>query len=237
MTKSSYKLFFLFWALLPGLLFSKEGDGGYLGVSIEAQWLHYQSPKATEDIFKLPISFVGAARNFEIITSLFIFPEVTRIDQYYTGDSRKLNPGAIVPFSFANFDVQYKIARWKIFHFNGGIKMGHYGYLAADWKDPAYVLFIAPKGSIYAFIGRHLMIKVPVEIPVALYHHYLKQYFSIKTGLEVTLDPVGPILEPANSTAFYSVGVEYSYLYLETDGRSLRTINYLQPYFRLTILY
>ena len=230
------KLILVFLFLRTSTIFSEELGNGFLGINIGFEWYRYDSQNMTNDFFKIPVSFSAASSHYEIITSLSIVPEILHLDQYYTGIA-KLPAGALQPFSFANFEIQYLLAEWKIFHFNGGFKVGHYGYLSSDWTTPVYTLFIAPKGSVYIFLGDHFMIQIPIEIPLGIYNHNINTFFTLFTGIEVTLDPLGPISNPVSNSAFFTLGFEYSYLTLETGESIKRQIHYYKPYFRFTLLY
>jgi hypothetical protein len=233
------KWFLLFYTLpfiCAGSLFAEELGEGFLAVNVSLDWQRYDSEGKTHDFFKLPVSFSAASANYEIITNISIFPELLHIDQYYTGKSR-LQPGALEPFSFANFEVQYLWFDWGIVHLNGGFKIGHYGYLTGDWVSPVFTVFLAFKGSLYAFIGDHFMIQIPLEIPLGIINNNIAEYFTFFTGMELTFDPIGPIHNPVGTTVLYSLGLEYNYLHLLTQDNILRNMDYYNTYFKVSVLY
>ncbi|MDH4263282.1 MAG: hypothetical protein OEV78_09590 [Spirochaetia bacterium] len=229
--------FLLFYIITnTGNLFSEEIGNGFLALNISGNWQRYDLNGKKHDFFKVPISFSAASSNYDIVTNLSIFPEILHLDQYYTGISR-LENGALQPFSFGNFEIEYMLAQWKIFHINGGFKIGHYGYLTSDWILPSYTLFIGFKGSLYTFLGKHFMVKIPFEIPIGIYNHNISKYFTLFTGMEISFDPIGPIINPVSTSVFYSIGFEYNYLNLQTQNKILRTVNYYNTYFKFSLLY
>jgi len=230
------------WILAAGIflgaesLLAEEIGNGFLAMNLSFDWQHDSHNGNSFDVFKVPISFSAASTNYDIVTSLNIFPEILHLDQYYSAKSR-LPAGSVVPFSFASFEIQYLSAEWKIFHVNTGFKIGHYGYLTGDWITPAFSLFIAFKGSLYTFLGDHFMIQTPIEIPLGIYNNYMKEYFTLRTGIDVVFDPAGPIRNPVSTSVFYTLGFEYTYLHIQTYHMVLRDLNYLNSRFTVSILY
>ncbi|MDH4199210.1 MAG: hypothetical protein OEV66_02425 [Spirochaetia bacterium] len=230
-------IIFLFLFCSTQKIFSEQISDGFLGVNLSLQWEQYQSIRQRENFFMLPLTFSGASAGYDIMTDITINPELLHLDKYYSAKFSGLNQGAVQPFSLASLEVLYKLAEWKIFHFNGGLKIGHYGFLSNDWSSPAFLLFIGARGSIFTFLGDHFMVQIPLEIPLALYLHNLNDFFMAKTGVEVIFYPAGPIQNPMANSAVFCLGMEYSYLHMQTSSLQTRNIHYITPYIKVTVLY
>jgi len=234
-TKKILKIAF-FLCICWNNAFAEEPGNGFLGIEVAGVWQRYDTSGKAYDFFKIPISFIAASSYYEIIANLSISPELLHLDQYYTGKSR-LPTGPLQPFSFANLEVQHMIAEWKIFHVNAGFKIGHYGYLNNSGVFPLYTLFVGFKGSIYTFLGNHFMIQLPLEIPAGIYNHNLSEFFTLISGLEITFDPMGPIINPVTTTTLFSLGFNYTYLRILSVDNVLREMHYMDTFIKISLLY
>lgn len=215
-----------------------ESSGeGFLAISGAVEWEYYEEQRPPNNLFLIPITLSGISSNYEIVSHLQIIPEIFHLVDYYNNDTSDLAIGEVLPFSYANYELQYQVGKWRFVGLNMGIKFGHYGYMSMDWSTPVYTLFLAPTISAYIELDNRFMIYIPVEVPVGLYLNNINEYFTVITGAELIFDPAGQISNPVIKNTLFSIGVSYSYLKIVTSDSIERELNFLKPYVKFSYLY
>ena len=225
-------LFLLLGAPMP-LMSQALFSDGYLSITTSLQWEHITNKSHQYDLLTLPIFIAGASSDHDIMTKIQFFPEVLRLGSYYSDNSDSLAPGEVIKYTFGSMEVLYSMLNWEFIQLNLGGSLGHMGFLSPDFaQTPRWSIYFSPKVSAMFYLGHHVLVQIPFEVPLSLYSHNFSSYFFMKTGAEVVFDPLGPIKNPSPETVFFAIGYEYEYNVV--DGAISQ---YHRPYIKFSLLY
>jgi len=209
---------------------------GFLAVSLKSSNISQTNPEIPDNLWNFEFWVEGASVNYEIQTRIEIVPELINIGNNYDGNSSYVPSGMVHRYGLANLEVLHQVKSFDWFRIYFGARFGHYGFLSYEQSSPSFILHFSPKLEIGLFLGKYFHIKVPVEIPLALFKENLTSLFMLRSGIEFVFDPLGTITNPNPDTALYSLGVDFEYFDFDDTFLPAEVFQW-KPYIKVSILY
>ena len=240
--KSFFITFFLFF-FFTNLLYAKVESDGFLGVSLTGSWLGGVSKFDTpvlNNTAGLSFGFIGVASEYDIITEINFIDDIIHVADYYRGKKDFLSKGQLYPFSFADFSLHYSIKKFEKQKINLllGLQIGHLGYISTNFIRNPWTIYLSPVFSFWYFFHPALALHNKFDFPIGTYRSNSYQLWHIRDSIELVYEPYGRIENPLGTSALFSLGMEFQYIYLSTkeEGSQSHSI-YFRPYFKFTLLY
>jgi len=198
----------------------QQGEEGYLSINTGVQFQNDQS--SGQRIWEIPFFLRGAAPYHDIVSTLYLTPELLHLSNWYSANSSRFPTGGVFRYSLASFAVDYQVFAKKVFQINIGGEIGHQGFLRNDFTRPLFQIYIAPTLRNYLFIGRYLMLQAEGTLPLAIYQPGIDNGFYFRARADLTLDIFGSIRNPQKGSTMITIRLEYNYTKME---QKMETIN------------
>ncbi|MDH5720407.1 MAG: hypothetical protein OEZ13_07255 [Spirochaetia bacterium] len=217
----------------------KPEEGGFIGISFPLSFA-FQNNKINGESFKtnhfsLPVQVIGASSDFAVVTNMLIAADLLRLSNYYKEYPGFGEKGEIYSFSFFSFEVLYEAYSFKTLKFHLGIAFGHQGFLIKE-SPKSHSLFGGFSAASYWFFHENFYLRYKFQVPAGLYNKNIEKLLYLKHMLEITFDPIGPILNPSPNSAFFSAGFMLELASFRSFDKDASFMHY-KPYLAATVLY
>ena len=241
MKKVSY---FIFIFLSTTVIYGKAQGDGFLGLSltpvVSIGFFNNQKENTVSNTSGLGFSFIGVSAGYDIITEINFIDDIIHVANYYTKKKAFLSNKEVYFFSFTDIEFSYSFKNLEKKRLNllAGVKAGHLGYFSSNINNTPWTIYISPVFSLWYFFHSYIALHYKIDFPIGTYRSNISQLWQIRNNIELVVEPYGNIQSPIGTSALFSFGIEYQYIYLLTKEENVSTHSvYFRPYIKFTLLY